>query len=194
MRPRTPPKVKDMSIQQLVDEMVEDITIGVDGSGIRAGIIGEVGVSPQFTDQEMKCLRAAARASSQTRVPLTIHQPSFLCEANRVLDAVLEEGGDPAHTIVGHMCASGRYVDYQTSVLARGAWIQYDLIGSDLYYPHIQAQPAHRRRKRASSCAPDRSRFYQPVVAFAGYLYQNLLAALRRPGLWAYFAFIRPAP
>jgi phosphotriesterase-related protein len=132
-----PPEVKNMSIPQLVDQMVEDITEGVNGTGIRAGIIGEVGMSWDFTSEEIKCLRAGVQASNLTRVPLTIHQPSFYRMANRVVDIVLEEGGDLCHTIIDHMCASGKDLEYQLSVLERGVFIEYDLIGSDLYYPSI---------------------------------------------------------
>ena len=137
-----PPEVKHMSIQQLVDQMYEDITAGVDGTGIRAGIIGEVGISPEFTDEEIKCLRAGARASALTLVPLTIHQPSFHRMAERVVQIVLDEGGEPQHTIIDHMCASGSDFEYQQRVLEKGVFIEYDLIGSDLYYPSIKtSQP-----------------------------------------------------
>ncbi|UCF95962.1 MAG: hypothetical protein JSV89_12325 [Spirochaetaceae bacterium] len=132
-----PPGVKAMTVNQLVEQMVEDIMIGINGTGIKAGIIGEVGVSWDFTADEVKCLRAAVQASLRTRVPLTIHQPSFYRLANRVVDIVLEEGGDLRHTIIDHMCASGKDLDYQLSVLERGVFIEYDLIGSDLYYPSI---------------------------------------------------------
>ena len=132
-----PPEVKGMSVSQLVDQMVEDIIVGVNGTGIKAGIIGEVGLSCDFTDEEIKCLRAGAQASVKTRVPLTIHQPSFYRMANRVVDIVLEEGGDLRHTIIDHMCASGKDLEYQLSVLDRGVFIEYDLIGSDLYYPGL---------------------------------------------------------
>lgn len=132
-----PPEVKAMTISQLVDQMVEDITVGVNGTGIKAGIIGEVGVSWDFTDDEIKCLRAAVQASLQTKVPLSIHQPSFYRMANRVVDIVGEEGGDLRHTIIDHMCASGKDLDYQLSILESGVFIEYDLIGSDLYYPSI---------------------------------------------------------
>lgn len=132
-----PPEVKVMTISQLVDQMVEDITVGVNGTGIKAGIIGEVGVSWDFADDEIKCLRAAVQASRQTQVPLTIHQPSFYRMANRVVDIVREEGGDLGHTIIDHMCASGKDLDYQLSVLESGVFIEYDLIGSDLYYPSL---------------------------------------------------------
>lgn len=161
-----PSEVKDMSIQQLVDKMQEDITVGVDESGIKAGIIGEVGVSPNFTDEEIKCLRAGARASTLTKVPLTIHQPSFHQMADRVVDIVLEEGGDPQHTIIDHMCASGYDFEYQRRVLESGVFIEYDLIGSDLYYPSIQmSQPLD-----------DENAFNLKRLIDAGYLEQLLIS------------------
>ncbi len=132
-----PPEVKNFSIPQLVDQMVEDLTIGVNGTGIRAGIIGEMGVGVDFSSEEIKCLRAGVRASILTKVPLSIHQPSFYRMANRVVDIIVEEEGDLRHTIIDHMCASGKDFDYQVSVLERGVFIEYDLIGSDLFYPSI---------------------------------------------------------
>lgn len=161
-----PPEVNRMSVNQLVDQMVEDISVGVNGTGIKAGIIGEVGVSWDFTDNEIKCLRAGARASVQTNVPLTIHQPSFYRMANRVVDIVMEEGGDLSHTIIDHMCASGKDLDYQISVLERGVYIEYDLIGSDLYYPSIKTgQPGD-----------DENAFNIKRLIDAGYINQLLLS------------------
>jgi phosphotriesterase-related protein len=161
-----PPEVKEMTLNQLVDQMVDDITVGVNGTGIKAGIIGEVGVSWDFTDDEIKCLRAAVQASLQTNVPVTIHQPSFYRMANRVVDIVLEEGGDLKHTIIDHMCASGKDLDYQLSVLESGVFIEYDLIGSDLYYPSIgTGQPTD-----------DENAFHIKRLIDAGYLNQLLLS------------------
>jgi phosphotriesterase-related protein len=161
-----PPEVKSMTTSQLVDQMVEDIIEGVNGTGIKAGIIGEVGVSWDFTDDEIKCLRAAVQASSQTKVPLTIHQPSFYRMAGRVVDIVGEEGGDLRHTIIDHMCASGKDLDYQLSVLESGVFIEYDLIGSDLYYPSIgTGQPTD-----------EENAFHLKRLIDAGYVKQLLLS------------------
>jgi phosphotriesterase-related protein len=161
-----PPEVKAMTISQLADQMVEDITVGVNGTGIKAGIIGEVGVSWDFTDDEIKCLRAAVQASLQTKVPLTIHQPSFYRMADRVVDIVGEEGGDFSHTIIDHMCASGKDLDYQLSVLESGVFIEYDLIGSDLYYPSLgTGQPTD-----------DENAFHLKRLIDAGYVEQLLLS------------------
>jgi phosphotriesterase-related protein len=161
-----PPEVRTMTTDQLVDQMVEDITIGVNGCGIKAGIVGEVGVSWDFTPAEIKCLRAAVQAASRTNVPLTIHQPSFYRMAGRVVDIVLEEGGDLRHTIIDHMCASGKDLDYQLSVLESGVFIEYDLIGSDLYYPSIgTGQPTD-----------DENAFHLKRLIDAGYVDQLLLS------------------
>ena len=42
---------------------------GVDGTGIRAGFIGEIGVSARFTSEEEKVLRGAARAQTPHSCP-----------------------------------------------------------------------------------------------------------------------------
>ena len=70
---------------------------------ILAGLIGEIGVSKDFTAEEEKSLRGAARASRSTGVPLSIHLPGWERLAHRVLDVVEEEGArSAAHRAVPH--------------------------------------------------------------------------------------------
>ena len=38
-----PPEVEEMTSERLADAMVEELIDGIDGSGIRAGVIGEIG-------------------------------------------------------------------------------------------------------------------------------------------------------
>ena len=48
--------------------------MGAQGTKIRSGIIGEVGVNARpMTENELKSIRASARASRLTGVPMTIH-------------------------------------------------------------------------------------------------------------------------
>ncbi len=42
-------------------ELVTDLTVGVDGTGVRAGFIGEIGTTWPWTDNEKKVVRASAR-------------------------------------------------------------------------------------------------------------------------------------
>ena len=50
------------SEQAIVEEIVRDVTVGVEDSVIRAGFIGEIGCSWPLEANERKVLRAAARA------------------------------------------------------------------------------------------------------------------------------------
>ena len=57
-----PPDMDDISEDAIFEEIVRDITVGVGSTGIRSGIIGEVGCSYPLSDNERKVLRASARA------------------------------------------------------------------------------------------------------------------------------------
>ena len=128
-----PPSVRDSSPKQLTELMVSDLKIGEDG--IKAGYIGEIGVSAAFTAAEEKVLRAAARAQAQTNVALSVHLPGWERYGHRVLDIVAEEGGALNRTILDHMNPSWRDVAYQTSLADRGAYLEYDMMGMTYEYP-----------------------------------------------------------
>jgi len=135
-----PPQLVTTPIDDLADAIVHDLVEGVDG--IRAGVIGEIGVSPDFTEAEQRSLRAAVRAQVRTGVPLSVHLPGWLRSAHRVLDIVEEEGGTLQATVLAHMNPSHADPDYQCSLAARGAWIEYDMIGMELQYPGEGQSPS----------------------------------------------------
>lgn len=143
-----PARVRDMSAEDVADEIERDVLEGV--RGVRSGIIGEIGVSADFTAEEEKSLRGAARAQARTGAPLEVHLPGWERLAGRVLDTVEEEGGDPRSTILCHMNPSGDDPDYQIDLAARGAWLEYDMIGMDFFYADQQAQsPSDQENARA---------------------------------------------
>lgn len=150
LEPSHPPEVKACSIPELRDIMVEEITVGIEGTKIRAGIIGEIGISREFTAQEEKVLRAAAQARHATDVPLMVHLPSCGKYGERVLDIVSEEGGDLSSTILCHMSWEVDDLAYQERLLKRGCWLEYDMLGMDFFYPNDQGQaPCDRENVRA---------------------------------------------
>lgn len=145
-----PVHVAQMSSDAIADEIVRDALEGVDGTGIKIGLIGEIGVSADFTPEEQKVLRGAARAARRTGLPLMVHLPGWERHAHRVLDMTGEEGVDPGHTVLCHMNPSLDDTDYQTSLAARGALIEYDMIGMDYYYADQDAQcPADEANAQA---------------------------------------------
>jgi phosphotriesterase-related protein len=135
-----PPVVATASVEQLADEMVAEIQRGIGGSGIRPGIIGEIGLGepmyvPGHTGDEMhpdeeKVLRAAGRAQVATGLPITLHiynyRPNRL--AHLALDVLEQEGVKLERVVVGHL--DNRIdVEYAASIMQRGAYAEFDTFG-----------------------------------------------------------------
>ena len=54
-QPFYPPEIDRLTTNQLADRIIAELTVGVDGTGVRAGIIGEIGVDLDYaTAQEGK--------------------------------------------------------------------------------------------------------------------------------------------
>ena len=145
-----PPALRSMSIDAVADEIVAEALDGVDGTDARIGLIGEIGVSGDFTAEEEKSLRGAARAQARTRLPIMVHLPAWYRHGGRVLDVIAQEGGDLSHAVLCHMNPSGEDVEYQTTLAARGAFIEYDMLGMDYWYADQQVQcPSDEDNARA---------------------------------------------
>jgi phosphotriesterase-related protein len=140
LEPSHPGYVRDMSAESIAEAIAADCGVSDDDPEVCAGIIGEIGISKDFTPSEEKVLRGAARASKMSGAPLTIHLPGWERLAHRVLDAVENEGADLRHTVLCHMNPSLHDHKYQRSVADRGAFIEYDMIGMDYFYADQQAQ------------------------------------------------------
>jgi phosphotriesterase-related protein len=145
-----PEKVAAMTAEQIADEIVREATQGADGSDVRIGLIGEIGVSSDFTAGEEKSVRGAAQAQVRTGLPLMVHLPGWFRLGHRVLDVVAEEGGDLRHTVLCHMNPSHDDQPYQQELAARGAFIEYDMIGMDFFYADQKVQcPSDEEAARA---------------------------------------------
>jgi len=145
-----PEKVQRMSAKDIADEIVREAVDGVDGTGVRPGLIGEIGVSGDFTKDEEKSLRGAVQGQARTGLALMVHLPGWFRHAHRVLDLVEEEGGDVRHTVLCHMNPSFDDVAYQTSLAQRGAFLEYDMIGQNYWYADQQVQcPSDEDNARA---------------------------------------------
>ena len=135
-----PSYVRDMSAEAIAEAIAADCGVSEDEPEVCAGIIGEIGVSKDFTPAEEKVLRGAARASKTSGAPLSIHLPGWERLAHRVLDVIESEGADLRHTVLCHMNPSLNDHKYQRSLADRGAFIEYDMIGMDYFYADQQVQ------------------------------------------------------
>jgi phosphotriesterase-related protein len=139
-----PDYVKDASIDDLAQIMIDDIEIGAGAHHIKAGVIGEVGISgvkkgdgtrksSAITDDEEKSLRASARAAIKTGVAVSVHTDIRPPRAAVTAVDILEDEGLPYdRMIIGHLDQVQDF-DYSMSVAERGAYVQYDAWGREYY-------------------------------------------------------------
>lgn len=144
------PEQDALDADGLCARLMAEFEKGAGETGIKPGIIGEIGVSPLFTEGERTRLRAAARAQRHVKVPMLIHMPGWQRRGPEVLDIVLkEEGVAPEAVVLCHMDPSGEDVDYQRAVAARGVWLEFDMIGMPNYYPGEGQSPSPDQTAKA---------------------------------------------
>jgi phosphotriesterase-related protein len=119
------------SVAELSAALIEEISEGVAGTGIRPGIIGEFGATRSYISPlEERIHRASARASRATGVALATHAVKSPVGLSQ-LDLFDEEGVDPGRVAIGH-CDSFPHRDYWLAVAGRGAYVQVDNLGAQL--------------------------------------------------------------
>lgn len=124
-----PADLDGRSPDDLADLLVRDLTEGVDGTGIRAGFVGEIGTERGFISPlEERVFRAAARAHRRTGCPILTHTTHFGELALEQLALLAEEGVPADRVIVSHL---GDRRDQRTllEVAASGAWLSIDNLG-----------------------------------------------------------------
>lgn len=126
-----PEEVASRTPEQLAEELVTEWERGADETGIRPGIIGEVGTYDPLQSEEIKVLRSVAWASATTGLPISIHLHPWGLEGTKVLDVLLAEGAKPERIYLGHMNTAIFEEKYQLGLLERGASLGYDLMGFD---------------------------------------------------------------
>ena len=116
------------SVDALADVIVRDATVGVGETGIRAGIIGEIGVDkPWLSAQEERVHRAAARAARRTGLAITTHAVQSAVGLDQ-LDVFEAEGADLSRVVIGH-ADSYPSLGYHLAIAERGATVEFDFLG-----------------------------------------------------------------
>jgi predicted metal-dependent phosphotriesterase family hydrolase len=121
------------TVDAIADQIVVDITEGVRDTGVRAGIIGEIGADRGFISAaEERSFRAAARAHLRTGLTISTHAARWPVGLAQ-LRLLAEEGVDPRRVIVGHT-DSVPIPEYHLALVKEGCYISFDSIGTGSSY------------------------------------------------------------
>lgn len=127
--PYVPAELHDASVDRLAALFIDEIRTGMDGTAIRAGLIGEIGCSWPLEDIERRALRAAARAQAATGAAISVHPGRHRSACGEILDILEAAGADLSRVILCHMDRTHPDGDGIAPLLERGAVVEWDFFG-----------------------------------------------------------------
>lgn len=126
-----PDWLKNATPEEIADVMINDITKGIDGTDIKAGVIGEIASSPkEFVGQEKKVLIASALAHKATGATITTHTGPIT--AKETIETLIEYGVEPDKIVIGHQDLIND-TQYHLNILSYGVNIGFDTCGKIAY-------------------------------------------------------------
>lgn len=194
-----PGHFRRMDVDDLADLFVRDLTEGMAGTGIKAGII-KCATSAPITEHEEKALRAAARAAKATNTRIITHTSGGGTYGDRQVEVFLEEGLPPHHFAIGHSDDNAN-LKYHDSLLQQGCYVSFDRFGLEFTQPdrlRIAALAGllaigwgNRLLLSHDSVACFLGRRFEPPPDFASrianwhpsHIFKNILPALKAAGV-----------
>ena len=131
-----PEDMYERSAEDLAREIIGDIVDGVGDTGIRAGVIGEVGCTWPLTPNERKSLMAAAIAQQETGAAILVHPGRHPDAPLEIMGLLADGGADISRVIMGHLDRTVFEFDALQGIAASGCYLEWDLFGNEgSYYP-----------------------------------------------------------
>lgn len=133
-----PEPYASMNDRLLADWMIREIREGEPETGIRPGVIGEIGTSETVEPLEAKSLRAAAWANLETGLPVYIHTYPWSRASLEAIDILTREGVKPEQICICHLDVEFDR-EYLEMVFDTGAYAMFDNFGKEYYFAKADA-------------------------------------------------------
>jgi phosphotriesterase-related protein len=120
--------------EKLVEWLIRDLTDGIQGTDVKAGIVKCATNHAGVTPTNRKLLQVAARLHRESGVPISTHTAVENRSGLAQQDVFEQEGVDLGRVVIGH-CGDSEDLDYLEAILARGSFIGMDRFGIDIILP-----------------------------------------------------------
>lgn len=128
------PAVLDRTTDVIAREIVDQVFVGAWGTGVKAGIIGEIGCQAPWTLNERKVMNAAIIAQNETGAALTIHPGRDPDQPQEIADFLASAGARMERCVISHIDRT-IFDDERLFRLAdTGVVIELDLFGMETSY------------------------------------------------------------
>ena len=123
--------------EPMIDLFVQDLTVGIAGTGIKAAFLKCAIDAAGMTPGVERAMRAVAKTHVRTGAPITVHTNVHNESGRLVQDLMREEGADLTKIVIGH---SGDSTDlgYLTALADAGSYLGMDRFGIDTILPFEQ--------------------------------------------------------
>ena len=125
-----PEALASMTEEEIAEEMVRELTEGV--NGVKAGVIGEIGISELFNDAERRVLRASAIAHQKTGAGVLVHINPWTTNGLESCEILLSAGVAPDRIAISHIDVENRE-DYVLAMLKQGVYVEFDNFGKEYF-------------------------------------------------------------
>ena len=124
----TDSRIENMTTDQIAEFYIKEIKYGSGDTGIKPGIIGEVGCSFPITMNEFKCLHAAAIAQIETGLPISIHPGSDENSPIQILEILISCGVQAERVIICHIeeTIPPEAIHTRIKLMELGCYLSYD--------------------------------------------------------------------
>ncbi len=190
--PATGVDVSAKSEAEITEEFVKDVFEGFGNTGIHAGLIGEIGCSWPFTENEQKVVRAGARAQKVTGAAINIHPGQNEMAAMECIRVADKAGADLSRVVISHVDRAVREPANRIELAKTGCTLEYDLFGREGYYPprfRVIDVPNDARRINEIKELTDKGFEKQIFISHDNYTKSSLC----RYGGWGYGHILRDA-
>ena len=123
-----PGMLRDTKEQALTELWIDELTVGIEGTSVRAGFIKLAMSDDGPSDLEIRNLKAAAKASLETGAVIASH--TIGGKAARVEMDVLEQAGLDLHRFIWVHAQTEPDPSVLREAARRGAWVELDSVGA----------------------------------------------------------------
>lgn len=186
--------------EDFAQEMIGQVCEGAWGTGIRAGIIGEIGCQAPWTELERRVMRGALIAQADTGATVNVHPGRHEDQPQEVADFIRAAGGDLERVVISHIDRTIFDTDRLLRLADTGVVLEFDLFGTEnAYYPLNERidMPNDGTRLRMIRCLIDHGHLPRVVISHDicsrtrlssfgghgyGHIFANVLPMMRRRG------------
>lgn len=133
-----PTWIKDQPAELVAERIIEDIRHGIGDTGVRAGLIGEIGCTWPLAISERRVLDAAAIAQRETGAALMVHPGRNPYSPFEIIDHLERADADLSRVVLAHLDRTVQDLDTLRELAESGIFLEFDLFGMETsLYPYF---------------------------------------------------------